>query len=306
MEGKTIMNKKHFVLPLLLLLGSNIHTVPQMGVEFTWPLSALLMVGQGSDFTTTISVLVANNEIIDGATPQVNGYYATSYPFCIALQKGIWETWISQGNYAFWFNRDNPYTSPTLYYSDIVRAMRSPEVAALIKAKWGFYNDSVNCKTTSCKVGPSNALERGFTHSSCPPPAGTCSFDRAAALIIKSNAMPWYNGNSGALTTPSWLNFDANSFYPEPIFNDEAKGFYFAETNTQYVYLPLHMISPGENLLAADPDFVNFGPLPPGKHPAPQLGTWLPWTSGYAPINVPYDALKSVIPGINANSQVDF
>jgi hypothetical protein len=112
------------------------------------------------------------------------------------------------------------------------------------------------------------------------------------------------SGNYGNTTNPNKsLELSSKSCRP---MNGQPLNYYFAETGVD-IYLPIHMVSPGDNISDADQDYVNFGPAPndyktphaavPFNDSTPNdirytdksYGNWLPWTYGYFPKNIPSD-----------------
>lgn len=298
------MNKKIiFSLLFLTIQSSVIYTQPAMGVEITFPLSALLYLlpaGQLSAVQNKISSAggwghspywsyqTKNFTSLDiplpyrwtVGCPQVDGYFATTDSFDIVLQPGV--------NQQHGFRANNgSYASPIIYFSDMMRVQRNWRKKQIINATsysiyWSFLTQNNPCgKGVPCPQGPNNAITRGQ-----PNNAFGITTDEAFACTLF-----WADGLEGAqlmkyfgFVNAKGMTLQPSSFKAIP---GETVQFYFAQTGVG-IYLPLHMVSPGSNLLAADPNYVNFGPAP--GNPAynqPIPGNILPWTHGYIPKNIP-------------------
>lgn len=288
------MNKK-IILSLLFLITQNNSLFAQltMGVEMTFPLSALLYLlpaGQLSAIKNKIKQaggwghspywqgvnLGWSGTHYTVGLPLVDGYFATTDPFDIVLQPGV--------NQQHGFRANNgSYASPIIYFSDMIRVQRNwTKGSSDWKYWWSFNYINTPCgKGVSCPQGPNNAITRGQ-----PNNAFGKTTDEAFACTLF-----WADGLEGAQLMKYFGFVNAKGMTLQPssfkAILGETVQFYFAQTGVD-IYLPLHMVSPGSNLLAADPNYVNFGPAPGNPtYNQPLPGNILPWTHGYIPKNIP-------------------
>lgn len=269
-----IMNKK-FIFTLLLLINQHTHinTQPAMGVEMTFPLGALLYLLPGGALNAIKSNISSHggwthspywkDHITDQFTvrcPQVDGYFSTTDSFDLVLQAG------TNQEYGF-RNPNGTYGSPIFYFSDMVRTQRRYP-----KQWWGI-------KDVPYSKGPSDSITRGQPNNSWGTSVDESLHQCLFTRMTGARLMKYY----GFFSAKS-LTITPNSFSG---IGGEDSQFYFAGTGVG-IYLPLHMISPGENLLAAEPDYLNFGPAPgTPAYNTPIPGNILPWTHGYMPKNIP-------------------
>lgn len=303
------MNKKQIILILLLLAIKVTFTIqPAMAVEMTWPLSALLWVSNIpvstlKKNTQNASIYYMLGSYKPGSLPQCEGYYASTDPFDIALQIGV-NAGIGHISNALNNTGNNGVENKILYFSDMIRACRNKPPGPF--EGFGGWNSKVFCTNKTmmsspgpirerigvipCPKGPRSASFRGSSNASA-----TDTFDGIVAWITSQ----WYNNinvfmaaakKTIFLNTPS-ITLTSASFTP---VNGEANSYYFALTGAD-VYLPLHMISPGEHLLATDPNYLNFGPTPENVNTPQDGGGWLPWSYGYMPAHIPQQKLKTTV-----------
>lgn len=292
------MIKKEIILTFLIcLLGNaNLKASEEVAVEMTWPLSALLWVCEGNYTTIQNNTSASwgkkyyfgNNNYGQGALPQVNGYYATKAPFSIVLQQG---TNMQNG---FLHPGNSPFANYIHYFSDVVRAFRNPYVpVAGHKREFSLVQ---TCETI-CKRGPGSSVDRGMSST-----GWGVTYDDALALIT---TIDWSGDGNEPLQIMKWCALGGNTngsagqiglkgiYLTAAMFtpvNGKANSYYFTQTGAD-IYLPLHMISPGDYLLAADDDYVNFGPGGPNDYNG-TYSQWLSWYNGYIPKNIPYNLIK--------------
>lgn len=279
------MNIKHILFTILLLNGMNLNALT-VAIEMTYPLSALLSLYEGGDFLTVVEKSDSNSNaywscstymygaeyFCTTALPQSQGYYANSISnggnlVDITLQKAI-----NMRKYGYFTQEGNSkYANALLYYSDVVRCYhttpKGPDAA--------LRGNNVNRKSMG-----------GYG-----PPLGT-NFNNTVynlLFIYKDNDRNWtpmqWIKNKGTSTTG--MSLTQESFKPaagKPI------DFYFAQTGVG-IYLPLHMISPGDKLTLTDPDYLNFGPGP-NNYAAVMPNKIIPWTYSYMPRNIPSNLLN--------------
>lgn len=262
-------NKKNLIAFTLFLIVQHISisAQPPMGIEMTFPLSALLYILPGGGLAK-VQTKISNaggwghnpyfhSEI--GVLPQVDGYFATTDSFDLVLQPGT-------NQQRGFRNNHGPYASPIFYFSDVMRLVRDRNgngTASAAPAKAYTRGQSPNNNTSM-----NNALY-------------WCLYQSWGAEGMQ--AMKYTGLVSAKATT-----IDASSF---KAVNGMPISYYFAQTGVD-IYLPLHMITPGDDLKTADPDLLNFGPAPT-QYNTPIPGDILPWTYKYIPKHLPITILKT-------------
>lgn len=296
-----IMNKK-FIFTLLLLINQHTHlnAQPAMGLEMTFPLGALLFVLPGGECSYVQgriskagwgsspywkSLSMSWETVFTVGLPQVDGYFATTDLFDFCLQAGV--------NQQYGFKTPNgTYGSPIFYFSDIMRLQRNKGVKGSM-SWWDSFENSSCVKGVSCPKSPSSSVTRGMKSTGWGQ-----TVDDALKISIINNIAGMQHMKYYGFTSAKSLTIDTDSF---TAVGGQTRQFYFAQTGVG-IYLPLHMISPGSNLLAAEPDYLNFGPAPgTPAYNTPQPGTILPWTHGYMPHNIPAN-----FTGNSQTTDVDF
>jgi hypothetical protein len=269
------MNIKKNLLICFIFSISSWSNSTSVGFEMTWPLSALLYISNYSSSQIKASDWTIQTMKNQYASAQVDGYYATTIEtnIYICLQEArpcLDFSWANQPN------TPRAVPSSNLYLSDIVRAYRSP------------LTTNYNCNGT-CPIGPRNSFIRGQQYNN-----NKYTFDKV--IFNNRTANEHYMSLLESATLPkSSLNIGPSSFKS---VNGESTSYYFAETGVD-IYVPLHMVSPGDNPLHADPDYLNFGPAKiEGSTTIEQTeplsnNTWLPWSMGYFPQDIPTEIVNS-------------
>lgn len=307
------MNKKLVIVTLLLsLAGTNIvPSQPAFGVEMTWPLSALLFILPATSELSTIKRNIQTNNLYywnatagdyqyQAQFPLSSGYFASSNSFALALQAGV--------NIQNFTSNNGPYSSTIFYFSDVIRTQVNWPLR-YFDNQYG-YNHHFIIPPGGAKPysqAPSQYTVRGL--ADIPNGFGNLTDGLAFALIQSTQTgMPMMKqyGLQNAQSAP----IDPNNL--TTLFSDNTNTYYFAQTGVM-IYLPLHMISPGDDFEKADPDYLNFGPAPgtPAYNTPiindPTNGTILPWTYGYMPRNIPAQLTgqpEATTPG--TVNQIDF
>ena len=289
------MNNKYWLLSLLFLAGAieKIQASETFAMEMTFPPSALLIVCPNlTEAQENYNRLGPNNAYTYysqpagwACAPQVDGYFAITGSAWIILQRGGF--WGAFENYSY-----SNYVTPLVYFSDFVRAFR------------GYTK------------GPKSAHNRGGWN------AGNSTFSQYFTYTAKHNGN-WFKydifkpmkdsllagKNTGVWNyTQGTKELTYSSFTP---VNSNPCSYYFAQTGYG-VFLALHMISPGANLLAVDPAYVNYGPTIPNTpatkpqspnfNPAQQkeianivADEWMQWGYSYCPPSID---IVAKIPGV--------
>lgn len=278
------MNIKYIFFTVLLLSGMNLNALT-VAIEMTYPLSALLSLYEGGDFSIVISKSDPSygaywscgnynygEYFCTSALPQSQGYYANSLNdggdlVDIVLQKAI-----SMRKYNYFTQAGNSnYANALLYYSDVIRSYHSSPKGpdAILRGNKDMSTDYGTLLGTNFNKTVQNLL---FNY-------GGGSWSNR-----DWTPMHWIKHN-GVFTTGITLTQESfKSAAGKPI------NFYFAETGAD-IYLPLHMISPGDSLILTDPDYLNFGPGP-NNYAAVIPDKIIPWTYSYMPRNIPSDLLN--------------
>lgn len=301
------MNRYYLILMLLCTTQTIPTNLNWLGIEITFPPSQLWWVCKGGEsikiYNTVKKAGWENNPYwrgLDPSLPQVDGYYAAEDSVDIVLQSGVN---IQNG---FKDIGTKPYASPIIYFSDAVRSGRNGGGGS------GKFHGFSCGKNVNCPQGPSSCVARGASPNYV---TNYHNFDYQLAMVLLGNGPHGNHSESFqvlkyfGLLNQKRLTIAIPSF--PKTFNGEKTPFYFAETGVFY-YLPIHMISPGDPLLAADPDYLNHGPAPfvnacgsqkpcntpysdpPGKDGLQKgNGHILPWTHMYMPKDLPQEIAQT-------------
>lgn len=287
MRGNTMNIKKIF---LTVLFFSTLTTHSKMGLELSFPLSALIFLAPPGDLAARKAAMKraggfgrSGGMTAANALPQTYGYYTSSTSFDFCLQAGV------NIQYGF-LEKNGPYSNSVFYFSDIMRTQ--------LRTHYKPYSAS-----------PQSAYDRGQAHSS--PYQGNIaevlgSFldpdffnkisikinlnrDFGIGQLLPSQAYPTiqimkYYGFANA----TGITISERSFKS---INGEPLNYYFAETGVD-VFLPLHMVTPGDSLEKPDPDYLNYG-IFSGNYNVPKANSILPWSHKYLPKDLPSEIVKT-------------
>lgn len=292
---KVSQNRLLFLLFLIGQTNNMQPTLPNLGIEIAFPLSSLVYILYGKEYLGKQWGLTAmqgrapwghwqNNTI---PLPMTHGYLATTDSIDFVLQPAVNST-------LGFTHKSGSYASPFFYYSDVQRAYRN----SLKHSGWTPINKHISRWSSK---GPANCYTRGRPNLSTGK-----SFDDALnwLLFAANNRTGMQHIKYYGLKNAQGITISADSSFPVLFFYDT--DYYFAQTGVKY-FLPLHLVSPQDDIRMADPDFLNHGPAVKDYN-IPIPGNILPWTHGYMPANIPALLTKqqTFVSDTNDPNKIDF
>jgi hypothetical protein len=310
-------------------------TATNISLELTFPPSALLAIA-GASATEMKSISKKNCPQVDGYyaastsdTPNITFYLQRGWPFYFmnygfAQQRKFPSQigYLSDVVRAIRATSSNTPLPSNVMHQSFHKSRETYSGESLI---WILHRNnpgsSVACynnndQPTICPAGPGVSFNRGGPLASGATPQNPIKVSRGTrdhstewSFDITMLTAAWKNDFSvlSALrnatllpaSTSSSLTLNASLF--KPTNTTTPASYYFAETGTD-IYLPIHMISPGNSLTITDPNLVNYGPaksedgdfyLPYKASASAKQPTWLPWTQSYYPDDIPQKIGKS-------------